>query len=342
MKKTTLLACCILALGSATRAQNSTYTIADKIKLEGDGSWDYLAVDEPGERLFVSHGSMVQVVSTKDKKPVGTIPDTKGVHGIALAHDLGKGFISNGRDSSVTVFDLKTLATLAKVKVTGANPDAILYDDFSKKVFVYNGRSANATVLDAKTDKVLGTIALEGKPEFSVTDGKGLVYVNIEDKNLVTVINATTLKVEHAWPIEKGDEPSGLALDNKTHRLFIVCGNKLMVIMNAEDGKTVASLPIGDHCDGVAFDPSLKCAYSSNGEGTITVVKEENENTFKVAETINTQKGARTIAVNQRTHRLYLPTAEYGPAPAPTKENQRPRPSIVPGTFTILEIISSK
>src|ERR1700739_1616625 len=192
----------------------SEYKIANKIKLEGDGGWDYLIADETSDRIFISHGTIVQVVDSKTNKLTGTISDTKGVHGIALAHDLNKGFISNGRDTSVTVFDLKTLKTLYKIKITGINPDAILYDKFSQKVFVYNGRSKNATVIDAKTNKVVETIALEGKPEFSVTDEKGKVYVNIEDKNLITVINSQTLKVEQNWSITGGEEPTGLALDN--------------------------------------------------------------------------------------------------------------------------------
>jgi YVTN family beta-propeller protein len=315
----------------------SEYKIADKIKAEGEGGWDYLIADEQTNRLFVSHGSMVQVIDTKVNKVIGTIPDTKGVHGITLAHDLNKGFISNGKDTSVTVFDLKTLQTLGKIKITGVNPDAILYDNFSKKVFVYNGRSKNATVIDAKTDKVVETIALEGKPEFSVTDLAGKIYVNIENKNTITVINATSLKVEANWAITGGEEPTGLALDNKTHRLFTVC-DKLMVIMDAANGKVISSLSIGEGCDGVAFDPELKRAYSSNGEGTVTVVQEENENTFKVIETIQTQKGARTICLNSKTHHLYLSAGEYDEVSAPTQDNPRPRAKIKTGSFVVLDI----
>lgn len=314
------------------------YKVIDKIKLDGDGGWDYLIADELTGRLFISHGTMVQVIDTKTKKLLGVIPDTKGVHGIAIAHELNKGFISNGKDTSVTVFDLKTLKTLNKVKITGLNPDAILYDKFSGKVFVYNGRSKNATVLDAKTDKIIETIPLEGKPEFSVTDEKGKIYVNIEDKNLLTVINATTLKVEQNWPITGGEEPTGLALDNKTHRLFTVCGNKVMIVMDALTGKVIATLPIGDGCDGVAFEPSTNRAYSSNGEGTITVVQEENENNFKVIETIQTQKGARTICINPKTHHIYLATGDYEAPPAATKENPHPRPQAKAGSFVILDI----
>ena len=320
-----------LSFCSLTNAQTQ-YKISAKIPVEGDGGWDYLAADEVNDRLFLSHGNIVQVVDAKTQKLLATIPDTKGVHGIALAHDLNKGFISNGKDSSVTVFDLKTLKALITVKVTGAKPDAILYDKFSQKVFVYNGKSANATVLDAKTDKVLATIKLEGKPEFSATDEKGKVYVNIEDKNLITVINATSLKVEATWPITPGEEPTGLAIDNNTHRLFSVCGNKLMIITDATSGKVITTLPIGDGCDGVAFDSGLKRIYASNGEGSITVVQEENENTFKVLETVSTQKGTRTICANSKTHQVFSPTAEFQTA----AENAKGKPAAKPGSFTVL------
>ena len=336
MKKIICLLTCV-SLCNISSAQ-SKYKIANKIKVEGDGGWDYLIADEPNDRLFIAHATVVQVLDTKKNTLIATIPDTKGVHGIALAHDLNKGFISNGKDTSVTVFDLKTLKTISKVKIKGINPDAILYDAFSHKVFVYNGRSKDATIIDAKTDLVIATIPLEGKPEFSVTDLAGKIYVNIEDKNLITVINANTLKVEENWPITGGEEPTGLAIDNKTHRLFTVCGNKLMVVMDATNGKVIASLPIGDGCDGVDFDTELKRAYSSNGEGNVTVVQEENENTFKVLETITTQKGARTICVNLKTHHVYLPTAEYEDMPQIAKDAPKARPKAKAGSFTIIEI----
>lgn len=329
-----------LIIGQVLNAQvkSSSYSVVSKFSLPGDGSWDYLSVDEPTGRLFVSHGTMVQVVDTKTGSLTGTIPNTPGVHGIALAQDLEKGFISNGKDTSVTVFDLKTLAFIVKIRVTGLNPDAILYDAFSKKVFVYNGRSANATVIDAVKNTVITTIQLEGKPEYSVSDGAGKVYVNIEDKSLVTVIDATTLKVLQNWPIAPGEEPSGLALDNETHRLFSVCSNKIMVILDASDGKVITTLPIGEGCDGVKFDPELKRAYSSNGEGSITVVKEKPGDKFNVSETIPTQPGARTIAIDGKTHHLYLPTAEFGPPPEATADNPHPRRTIKPGTFVVLDM----
>ena len=319
-----------------------THTVITKIPLEGDGGWDYLAYDEVSDLLFVSHGTKVQVVDMKTKKMSGTIPDTKGVHGIAIANDLNKGFISNGKDTSVTVFNLKTLATISKIKVTGINPDAILYDQFSHQVFVFNGRTNNATVIDANTEQVVATIALDGKPEFSASDEKGKIYVNIEDKNELSVINTSKLLVEQTWSLAPGEEPTGLAIDNKNHRLFAVCGNKMMVVVNALNGKIITTLPIGDHCDGVVFDAGLNCAYASNGEGTITVVKAETENSYKVIETISTQKGAKTIALDKKTHHLFLTTADFEPLPDATPENPKPRSKIKPGTFVVLEIAPSE
>jgi YVTN family beta-propeller protein len=321
---------------------NGEYRIVNRFNLPGDGGWDYLSVDEPGSRLFVSHGTMVQVVNLLTGQLAGTVDDTPGVHGIAIAGDLNKAFISVGRNNSVKVINLKTLVTIADVNITGENPDAIMYDQFSKKVFVFNGRSSNATVLDATTNKVISTIQLEGKPEFPVSNGKGRIYVNIEDKSLISLINASTLKVEKSWPISPGEEPSGLALDNETNRLFSVCSNKLMVVVDAIDGHVVTTLPIGSGCDGVKFDPGLKRAYSSNGEGTMTVVQENNKDSFKVIENVTTVPGARTMAVDTQTHHLYLSSAEYNPAPEPTSDNPRPRRSVKPGSFAVLDIALAK
>lgn len=337
MKNLLSIICIIVLLSTSKQLiAQPGYKIINQIHLEGDGGWDYLSVDESAARLYVSHSSMALVVDLKTGKQVGKIPDTNGIHGIAYVTSLNKGFTSNGRDNSVTVFDLKTLAITGKINVTGKNPDAILYDAFSQKLFTFNGGSSNATVIDPKLNTVIGTITLDGKPEFYATDGNGKIYVNIEDKSEISIINATTLKVERTWSIAPGEEPSGLALDNETHRLFSVCSNKLMVISDAEAGKVITTLPIGERCDGVAFDPTLKRAYSSNGEGTVTVVQEENKDKFTVIETIPTQKGARTIAVDKTTHHLYLPTAEF----EPSQGNQRP--AMKPGTFVVLEVAPVK
>jgi YVTN family beta-propeller protein len=336
--------CFFLLVGSSAsiiaQSAASEYKAVNKIKVEGDAGWDYLTMDESSGLLYISHGNMVQVLDVKGGTLKATIADTKGVHGITLAPDLNKGFISNGRDTSVTVFDMKTFKSTARVKVTGKNPDAILYDPFSHLVFVFNGRTSNATVIDAVTDAVTATIELEGKPEFAATDGKGKLYLNIETKSTLVVINTKTLKVEQSWPIAPGKEASGLALDIKNHHLFMVCDNNLMVVMDAENGKVIASLPIGEGADGVVFDPEKERAYSSNGDGTMTVVQGEKGNNYKVLETVPTQKGARTIAIDTKTHHLYMPTAESEAAPIGGDEKKRP--PLKKGSFVILDVAPLK
>jgi DNA-binding beta-propeller fold protein YncE len=316
----------------------SGYRIVDRIHLDGDGGWDYLVADDSTSRLYVSHSTIVQVVDLKKNKVIATISDTKGVHGIALAKDLNKGFISNGKDTSVTVFDLKNLKAVTKIKVTGNNPDAILYDPFTHRVFTFNGQSSNATVIDAISDSVVGTINLPGKPEFSVSNSMGKIYVNIENKSEVCQINPVTLRIEKTWSVSPGKEPSGMAIDIADHQLFIVCGNKLMIVLDTYNGKIIAKVKIGYRVDGVAYDPDLKRIYTSNGDGTLTVVKKENKNTFKVLENFPTQTGARTITLNPKTHRIYLPVSEYEPVPESTPKNPRPRPIPKSGTFTVLVI----
>lgn len=267
---------------------------------------------------------------------MGQIPDTPGVHQIALAPDLGRGFASNGKDGTVTIFDLKTGKALDRVKVGGENPDAILYDPASRRVFVFNGKSANATALDAATGKVLGQIALEGKPEFAVTDGKGSVYVNLEDKSMLVRLDSAKLTVSARWPLAPCEEPSALAMDLASNRLFAGCGNKKMVVVDAANGHGITSLPIGEHVDGAVFNPATLEAFFSNGDGTLTVIHEDSPDTYHVAANVKTQVGARTVALDEKTGRLYLATAQLGPPPAPTAEHPHQRPSIVPGTFTVL------
>ncbi len=330
----------LLATGFNLSAQNSNseYSIVRSIKLPGAGGWDYLTVDETNSRLFLSHGTVVNVVDLKTGQLAGTINETPGVHGIALAPEFNKAFISVGRNASVKVVDFKTLASLEDVPVTGKNPDAIMYDAFSKKVLTFNGSTSNATVIDAATNKVVGTIQLEGKPEFPVSDGKGKIYVNIEDKSLISVIDINSMKVEKSWPIAPGEEPSGLALDNETHRLFSVCSNKLMVVVDANDGHIVTTLPIGNGCDGVKFDPLLKRAFSSNGEGTMTVVQEVNKDSFKVLENFKTMSGARTLAIDNTTHHIYMPAAEYEATPATAGQ----RRAMKPDSFQVMDIAPVK
>ncbi len=346
MKKVVILISCLILFAfnysSFSQTDSSKYKIANTFKIEGNDGWDYLTADDSTGRLFISHGNVVQVADDKTGKLIGTITGLNGVHGIAIANDLNKGFISSGKDSSVTVFNLKTLALIAKINVTGRNPDAILYEPSTQKVFTFNGRSSNVTVIDGKTNAVVGTIAVDGKPEFSATDGKGNVYFNVEDKSEISFINAKTLKVEKTWSVKPGEEPSGLAIDVVNHLLFSVCGNKLMVISDAVAGKVITTVPIGDGPDGASYDPSLKRAYSSNGEGTLTVVQEISKDKFSVLYNVKTQKGARTITIDKNTHHLFLPTAEFEAAPAPTKDKPRTRPHIKPNTFVILDLAPEK
>jgi YVTN family beta-propeller protein len=314
------------------------YEVKQKYVLGGDGGWDYLTYDPAGKRLFISRGTHVMVVDPAKGSVIGDIPDTTGVHGIALAQDLGKGYTSNGRDNSVTVFDLKTLKTTTKIKINGENPDAILYDPASKRVFTFNGRSKNATAIDATKDEVVGTIPLDGKPEFAVSDGKGMVFVNIEDKSEQTQIDAKNAKVVKSWPLAPCEEPSGLAIDQKNRRLFAGCSNKMMAVVNADTGKVVTTAPIGPGVDANGFDPETHLAFSSNGgDGTLTVVHEDSADKFTVAENAQTQKFARTMALNTTNHDVYLVTAEIEEAP-PAKEGERPRRSMKPGTFTLLVV----
>lgn len=339
MKKTTVLFMALLPFGGCVFSQHqsaqSGYKIARHFALEGDGFWDYLRVDESSERLFVSHGTQVQVVDLQTGKQLGAITDLKGVHGIAFSTELDKGFISCGRDTSVVVFNLQTLNVTGKIKVTGRNPDAILYDPFSHHVLTFNHSGNSATVIDAATDKVLGTIELDGSPEFAVTDGMGTIYANIEDRSEVAVINATTLRVEKYWPIAPGEGPSGLAYDAENKRLFSVC-DKVMVVLDAKTGTVTQSLPIGDGVDGTAFDPDTRRAFSSNGEGSLTVV-DASGTTCKVLQTLPTMRGARTIALDHKTHRLYLPIAEFESG---TEPNRRPAPKA--GSFMVLEVVAGE
>ncbi len=317
------------------------YKISKTIPVNGSEGWDYLAVDDVNQNLFVSHGNVVNVIDLKTATVIATIKDTQGVHGIAIANDLNKAFITDGKENAVTIINLKTFELIEKVSIKGQKPDAVLYDSFSHRVFTYNAITTDATVLDARTNKVIKTIALDGKPEFSVSNGKGLVFVNIEDKNELKTIDVNRLEVVNTWKITPGEEPTGLAIDTETNRLFSVCSNKLMIVTDALSGKQIQVVPIGEGCDGLAFDPNKKLLFASNGEGTITIIKEENPTTFSVLETIKSQLGARTIAINKLTHQLYLPTARFGTKPKPTEDNPKPRPSLIPNSFVVLVVDSN-
>jgi DNA-binding beta-propeller fold protein YncE len=317
------------------KAAPTGYHLQKTLELGGEGGWDYLVVEPESARLFVSRSTHVMVVDLASGKVAGDIPDTSGVHGIALAPELGRGFTSNGKANTATIFDLKTLAPLGTVK-TGENPDAILYDPATKRVFTFNGRSANATAFDAAKGDVLGTIELGGKPEFAVADGAGKVFVNIEDKSEVVELDSKELKVLARWPIAPAEEPSGLAIDVRQKRLFSVGGNGKMAVIDIESGKVLATPAIGKGVDAAAFDPASGCAFASNGDGTLTVVHEDDAKTFTVLENAATGRGARTMALDTKTHLVYLPTAKFEDAPEPKAGERRARPKMVAGSFQIL------
>jgi DNA-binding beta-propeller fold protein YncE len=317
-------------VGAAVCAAATGYHVISDIPIGGEGGWDYLTVDSAARRLYVSHATHVAVVDLETNKVVGDIPDTPGVHGIAIAPDLNKGFISNGRGNTVTIFDVKSLKTLGTVP-TGENPDDICYDAGSSRVFVFNGRSKNATVIDAKGNKAAATIALPGKPEFSVADGKGHVYTNIEDTSEIVEIDAAKAAVAKKYSLAPCEEPSGMAFDAKNRRLMSVCANRLMAISDPDAGKVVTTIAIGAGSDGAAFDPGTGYGFSSNGDGTLTVVQQSGGK-WNVVENIATERGARTIAIDEGTHRLYLPTAKT----APSKSGGRA--SYLPNTFKVLVV----
>ena len=329
---TTIVA--LLAI-AAIAASAPGYHLVKTYKIGGVGGWDYLTLDSSARRLYISRATHVIVIDADSGKAVGDIADTPGVHGIALASDLGRGFISNGREGTVSIFDIKSLKTLNKIKV-GDNPDAILYEPVTKRVFTFNGRSQDATALDAAKGEVLGTIKLGGKPEFAVSDEKGTVFVNIEDKSELVALDPDKLTVKAHWPLAPCQEPSGLAMDGKNRRLFAGCDNKMMAVVDADKGKVLATLPIGDGVDANAFDPVTNLAFASCGEGVLSVIREESLDKFSVAENVKTQQRARTMALDPKTHQVYLVTAEFGPPPAATPEQPHPRPSIMPDTFVVL------
>jgi YVTN family beta-propeller protein len=287
------------------------YQITKKIPIPGQGSWDYLTVDEGARRLYVSHGTQVEVLDLDSGVIVGKIENTQGVHGIAIAPDLGRGFVSDGQSSTVTIFDLKTLKTIAEVP-TGKKPDAIIYDSATSRVFAFNGGSNSATVIEAKDGKVAGTIDLGGGPEFAAADGNGYVYNNLEDESLVLKINSRTLKVEQRWPTAPCGSPSSMAIDRDNRRLFLGCRSKAMAVINADSGQVITTLPIGDHVDATAFDVETRLIFNSNGEGTVTVIRQDGPDKYSIVETVKTLPRAKTSALDPKTHRLFLSTAESG------------------------------
>ena len=321
---------CVLTSVLLTAAAPTGYRLLSEITIGGEGGWDYLTVDNAARRLYVSHNTHVAIIDVDSAKVVGDIPDTPGVHGIAIAADLNRGFVSNGRGNNVTIFELTTLKVLGK-PATGENPDAIRYDSASGHVFTFNGRSNDSTVIDAKTGAVAGTIPLGGKPEFSVADGRGTVFVNIEDTSEIVAIDAVKMTVTKRYPLTGCEEPSGLAIDTKNRRLFSVCGNRVMAISDPDSGKVLATPAIGAGSDGVVFDAGTGYAISSNGDGTLTIVQQSGAG-WAVLENVATGRGARTIALDEKTHRLFLPTARTTPSQGAG------RATFLPDTFKVLVV----
>jgi DNA-binding beta-propeller fold protein YncE len=311
------------------------YHLIKKVKLGGEGFWDYLSIDSAARRLYISRGTHVMVVDADTYEVVGDIPNTPGVHGIAIAPEFGRGFISDGRANQVTIFDLKALKETGTAK-TGEGPDGIIYDPASKRAFAFNGEGNSSTAVDAETGSVAGTIDLGGGPEFAAADGQGHVYNNLEDKSTLLQIDSKNLKVLNRWPLVPCQSPSGLAMDTEHRRLFVGCRNKMMAVVDADTGKVITTVPIGQGVDANRFDPGTQLAFSSNGDGTLTVVHEDSPDKYTVVDNVQTQRGARTMEVDPKTHNVFLVTAEFGPMPTDVKPGERRRPPVIPGSFTLL------
>jgi DNA-binding beta-propeller fold protein YncE len=322
-----------LAASGSLQGQEGPYRFSREIPIGGEGGWDYLSVDPAAHRLYVAHATKVVVIDTQALKVAGEIADTPGVHGFAIASDLGRGFASNGKENTSSIVDLKTLKTIQKVD-TGENPDAILYEPGRHEVYAFNGKGKSATVFDAQSGKIVATIPLEGKPESAQADATaGKVYVNIEDLSAIKVIDTATHRVSATWPIAPGEAATGMAIDLEHHRLFIGCDNKLMLMIDTTNGKVAYSVPIGEGVDSNWYDPATKLAFASNGDsGTVTIAREETPAVVKVIQTLKTTKGARTMALDPSTHTIYLAATDYEPHPAGSKE----RPKAKAGTFKVL------
>jgi YVTN family beta-propeller protein len=320
---------------AAAQGGGSGYHLEKKYKLGGEGGWDYLAIDAPNHRLFTSRSNRVMVVDTNNGSILGEIPGLHRSHGIALVPEFNKGFASDGNPGTVTIFDYKTLKVLDTIK-TDKDCDAIIYDPSSKRVFTMNGDANTSTAIDPATGKVISTFPLGGGPEFAAADGKGHVFANLEDKSAMVKINSQTLKVEETWPLAPCQSPSGLAIDAATERLFVGCHSKVMAFVDGNSGKVLGTVPIGQGVDANRFDPGTGFAFASCGDGTITVAHEDSPDKLSPVDTITTQRGARTMEVDPTSHAIYTVTAEFGPAPPASADNPRPRPTIVPDTFTLM------
>jgi len=319
--------------------QAGGYHIIKRMPVGGEGGWDYITMDPDTHRLYVARGSHYQVVDVTTGKVIGDIEiaNSKNSHGIALATDMNKGFTSNGEANTVSVVNLKTLKATNVIAIPGQNPDSIRYDAATKRIFTFNGKSMDSTVIDAVSEKVIGTVKLGGKPEEAVADGNGNMFVNLEDKSSITEFDTKSYAVKGTWPLAPCDGPSAMAYDSAHRRLFVAC-DKVMVVVNADNGKVVAAPPIGGDPDGNGYDPGTGMAFASCREGLVSVIHQDGPDKYSVVGNINTQFGSRTMAMDLKTHRVYTETADFKPAAAPTPDNPRPRPTAIPGTFVILEI----
>jgi YVTN family beta-propeller protein len=327
---------CWLGLVCGTAMGNGPYQLATEIPIGGEGGWDILTIDSAASRLYLSHATKVVVVDLGTNTVVGEIADTPGVHGFVAVPELQRGFSTNGKEAKSSVVDLKTLKTISKID-TGEGPDALVYEPHRGEVYVFNHKGNSASVIDAKTANVVATIPLGGGPEFAAADSAaGRVYCNIEDKSEVAVIDAAKHEVVAHWSVAPGTEPSGIALDAAHHRLFATCHNKLMAMLDTETGKVIATVPIGAGVDGCAFDDSTQLAFASCGDGSTTIAKEETPDKLTVVQTLKTERGARTMALDSKTHQIYLPSAKFEPAPSPSPGMSPARPRIVPNTLKVL------
>ena len=321
----------------AGTASGQNYKLIRRIPVGAEGGWDYIKVDADAQRLYVARGDHMMIVDEASGKVLGDVPNTKGIHGTAIASTLGKGYTSNGQASTVTVFDLKTLKPITDIKTTGDNPDSIIYDPATKRVFTFNGRTSNSTVIDATTDKVVGTVDLGGKPEEPALDGRGNMFVNLEDKSSIMEFDTKTLAVKGTWSLAPCEGPSALAADTKNHRLFAAC-DKMIAVFNPDTGKVVATPAIGGDPDGDGFDPGTGLVFASVREGLLTVIHQDSPDKYSIVGNVNTQFGARTMTLDPKTHHVFTETADFKPAAAPTPDNPRPRPQAIPNSFVILEL----
>jgi DNA-binding beta-propeller fold protein YncE len=325
-----------ILFGFAATNANADYHIVKSIQVGGEGGWDYLEADPIGRRLYVSHEKHVVVIDMDALEVVGDVPDSPGMGGVALSRELNRGFTANGDEDTVGVFELSTLKPLAKWKTTGRRPNQIAYEPLTRRVFSFNSTGRNVTVFDAETGNVLSTIEVDGRTEFYAMDGKGMLYDSLQDKATLIAIDARTMKVIATYPLAPHAQPAGTTMDPQTRRIFVACRSKSFLVVDADTGKILAAFPIGEHNDAAKFDPGTRLAFASNGDGTLAVVHEDSPDQFTLAQTIKTEYGARTMAVDTKTHRLFIPSADWGPTPAPTSDNTNPRRPMVPGSFRVL------